>query len=335
MRTWLLLLHLSFWALFLLLKYVDYSHNFNFQKAITLVLVPNTFSAIASYVHYFFLIPILLNKKWLNYALLLCLLVAVMISLRAYAEGFFFSDIFKSNYYAIWTLNRVLNLLWTTLAFMIFISLMGFTVERFVLENQKRALENEKLFTELKYLKAQINPHFLFNTLHNLNYLVQAKSEAASEVIIKLSQIMRYMIYESNKPKVKLGQEIEYIENYLLLEGIRLNANFDLQMDTSKADVNLEVVPLILIPLVENAFKHGISDLQSENWIKIQLVNTQNKLEIMISNSLKAAHLMHEESSGLGLKNLSKHLALCYPNQYQLVTKRKPDSFEAVLSIQL
>lgn len=260
---------------------------------------------------------------------------AVVILLRGWLESILLNNYFNSTYYSEWTVSRIINTFWSTASFVLFIALMKFTIDRFVLERQKKELENEKLNAELNYLKAQINPHFLFNTLHNLNYLSQIKSDQATEVIVKLSNIMRYMIYDSSKSRVPLFKEIGYIKDYLSLESIRLNNRFELVFDTHDVNDQLEIAPLIFIPFVENAFKHGVSDQKAENWIKVKLASSSNQLSFKIENSIWVGKEAKEEPSGFGLKNLRQRLALSYPNRHQLYVNSTQRHFSVSLILEL
>lgn len=331
-RRNIVLLHVSFWVIFALFKVFDYANDIPINMAVRLVVCQHIFSLVGAYAHYFLLLPLLFQKrKRVVYALGLILLLALCIIGRGWLESQLISGIFQTTYYDEWTLARVLSMLWTLISFIVFISLIKFTIDRFVLESQKKELENEKLNAELNYLKAQINPHFLFNTLHNLNYLSQIKSDQATEVIVKLSNIMRYMIYESNKPSVTLAKEVDYIHDYLDLEAIRLNKAFDLKFDISTVDKQMEIAPLIFIPLVENAFKHGISDQQDENWINISLHSEKGRLEFKVENSLKEKSAGNDEASGFGLKNLKRRLELSYPKRHELNIQEASDKFSVQL----
>ncbi|MEQ9467344.1 MAG: histidine kinase [Ekhidna sp.] len=328
-------LHIAFWLVFFAFKFADYSTNIGYSRAATLVVVPNTFNIVAAYIHYFFLLPVLLQSKWPHYFLILLGMLAIIIWTRGYTESIFLGEIFQTNYYNTWTTGRILSMLFGTGSFILFIAMLRFTVDRFVLEGQKKALENEKLNAELNYLKAQINPHFLFNTLHNLNYLTQVKSEQASEVIIKLSNIMRYMIYESNKTYVALGREINYIRDYLDLESIRLNNAFSLKFNIDNIDPETQIAPLLLIPLVENAFKHGVSDRQPDSKIEISLKCDKKSLHFQVVNSLKSNQLAEEAESGFGLRNLKHRLSLSYPGAHSLQIEKTDKEFIADLSLKL
>ncbi len=159
----------------------------------------------------------------------------------------------------------------TNLFIVIFVAMLRFAVEWIDLEAKKKEVENERLIAELNFLKAQINPHFLFNTLNNLYYLAYSKSDNTTEVIAKLSQMMRYMIYDSNHPKVLLTKEIEYMQNYISLERLRLNDQIPIKFEiTGKAD-DLWITPLIFITFLENAFKHGVNNSNPNAWVNISI----------------------------------------------------------------
>ena len=160
---------------------------------------------------------------------LLIILLAVIFCGRVLTENLVYTQ-FTTNeeYFKTLKLSRIISTVWDTLTFIVFTGMIRFVLEWFELENKRKQLENEKLNAELNYLKSQINPHFLFNTLHNLNSLVYVGAKNANDVIIKLSNIMRYMIYESGKERVPLSSEIAYMNDYIHLESIRLNNSFKL-----------------------------------------------------------------------------------------------------------
>lgn len=335
MKRNVVFLHIAFWLVYFVFKLIDYSSNIGYSRAAVLIAVPNTFNILAAYGHHFLILPLLLRRKWITYSFLLLAMMTLIIWARGYTESIFLTNFFQTDYYTKWTPERIISMIFSTSSFVLFIVMLRFAIDRFVLEGQKKALENEKLNAELNYLKAQINPHFLFNTLHNLNYLTQVKSEQASEVIIKLSNIMRYMIYESNKTHVALSQEINYILDYLDLESIRLNNAYSLTFDSDRVDPEIEIAPLLLIPLVENAFKHGVSDRQSDSKIEISLKCDKKSLHFRVVNSLKEVQSVKEEESGFGLKNLKHRLSLSYPRKHSLKTEKNDSEFIADLSLTL
>jgi len=334
MNRRVILLHIGFWVFFLSLKFFDYQQRYSANQAFILVVIPQVFNIAVAYFHYLLLLPLLVRKKYFRYSLLLVPTWAFFVYVKGETEFLLFMHLEEVSNYFDWTFGRVVHLIWGTGSYMLFMSLVKFTMDRFDLESEKKALQNEKLAAELNYLKAQINPHFLFNTLHNLHYLIEMKNAQASEVILKLSGIMRYMIYDANKPMVLLSKEIDYIENYLSLEALRLNDSFELTFDIPPFDSQLQIAPLLLITLVENAFKHGIGDGQEENWLHISLSWEGNTLAISVANSVENRGYLEEQAvSGFGLSNLRKRLALTYPDRHSLIIRPLKRKFEVYLSI--
>jgi LytS/YehU family sensor histidine kinase len=201
------------------------------------------------------------------------------------------------------------------------------------LENKKKLLENEKLIAELNYLKAQINPHFLFNTLHNLNYLVYSGSARATEVIIRLSNIMRYMIYDANKEKVLLKKEIAYMRDYIHLESIRLNQQFTINFDCHGENDSVEIAPLIMLTFLENAFKHGVSDQQPDCRIDVKVDVQGDTICYAVSNKKIKNPGNKPLRSGFGLNNVIKRLQLSYPEKYTLDIRDESDYYKVSLTL--
>ncbi len=251
------------------------------------------------------------------------------------AENEILAQYSKSGYYDSFGWVRFVSTLWDHMSFMIFTGMIKFAVDWFELQNKKQQLENEKLNAELNYLKAQINPHFLFNTLHNLNYLTQAKKDEATNVVIKLSNIMRYMIYDSNKSTVPLSAEIDYMRDYLDLEKIRLNNEFAITFDTDDVDDKIEIAPLILIPFLENSFKHGVSDKCPESWVHLKISSSRNRISMLLQNSICKKINERIDHSGFGLKNVKKRLQLSYPHQHTLNINETEDRYSVELVLNL
>jgi LytS/YehU family sensor histidine kinase len=299
--------------------------------------VPLVFNVIASYLHYFFILPDLIrDKKAGPYVAKLLLLLAFILTARILTENQIFAQIATNEaYYKTLKPMRVISTIWDTLTFLIFTGMIRFTLDWFDLENKKKQLENEKLVAELNYLKAQINPHFLFNTLHNLNYLVYSGSKNATEVIIKLSNIMRYMIYDANKEKVALKKEIAYMNDYIHLESIRLNQKFHLDFMVNGAVDQIEIAPLVMLTFLENAFKHGVSDQEENCWIKVDLRTSEKTIEYEVSNKKLKIPPIRNLKSGFGLENVKKRLELSYPGKYVLNIQGDDSVYKVHLTLQL
>ncbi|MDX1939483.1 MAG: histidine kinase, partial [Saprospiraceae bacterium] len=181
----------------------------------------------------------------------------------------------------------------------------------------QKKLTEEKLTTELKFLKAQVHPHFLFNTLNNLYGMALAdKSERTAEGIAKLAQQMRYMLYESNEDFVTLDKEIAYIQTFINLQRLRITPedNIIIKFEQDGETIHKQIAPMLLIPFVENAFKHSLT-FKGKTEILINLKVLDNQLFFIVSNTINAQRSPHEESaSGLGLQNVKRRLELLYPN---------------------
>jgi sensor histidine kinase YesM len=195
-------------------------------------------------------------------------------------------------------------------------------------------VENEQLKTELDLLKSQVNPHFLFNTLNNLYGLItQNQNEQAAEITLKLSDLMRYVLESSKTDKVSLNKEIKFLEDYLVLEKIRLPANADIRFDVYGLEKDIFVAPLLFIPLVENAFKHGLQSISENNFAHFTLSVQANDLFFEAKNSIDKN--LQKVKSGTGLENLCRRLKLMYPEKHLLEVELNQGIFKVILQISI
>jgi hypothetical protein len=191
-------------------------------------------------------------------------------------------------------------------------------------------LKAEKSKTELSLLRAQINPHFFFNTLNNLYALTIKNSKQAPDVILKLSDMMRYTIYEGEKETVKLGDEIEYLINYIELHKIRYKKTVDISFKHD-LDTSLSIAPLLYIILLENSFKHGIETLTETAFIHINLYEDNDFIHFTIENNFDPKEI--SEDKGIGLTNLKRRLSLIYPKKHKLTVDKTNNTYKATLKI--
>lgn len=199
---------------------------------------------------------------------------------------------------------------------------------------QKDALIQQKTEAEFKLLTAQLNPHFLFNALNNIYALVLTKSEKAPGSLMSLSQLLRYIIYETNVEKVSLQTEIMYLKHYIELEALRLNnqARLKLEIDDIQEDTR-QIMPLIFIPFVENAFKH--SNINRGGFIYISLQTTKNGLVFRCDNSTPTTKNSVDKVGGVGLGNTRKRLLMAYSGSHELTISNQFNLFSVLLNIQL
>jgi len=192
-------------------------------------------------------------------------------------------------------------------------------------------LKNEKTKTELMHLKSQVNPHFFFNTLNNLYGLVGKDAKKAQELILKLSDMMRYSVYDGEKDTVFLSEEVSYLQNYIELHKMRYHKAIDIQFNIDIANNDYKVMPLLFIILLENAFKHGVENLRKNAYVHLNLTTHNNAINFEIENNFDAAEESQEE--GIGLQNLKRRLELVYPKNHTLTTSKTDDIYYAKLNI--
>jgi sensor histidine kinase YesM len=195
-------------------------------------------------------------------------------------------------------------------------------------------LEKEKTMTELDLLKQQINPHFFFNTLNNLYAMSLTQDEETPDTILKLSELMRYVIYQGQQAEVPLQSEIKYLQDYLDLQQIRLHQQADISFYIHNEQADLMVAPLLFIILLENAFKHGIEPAEEASFLAIELTVSDRQLIFKCRNS-KAASATADKTSGIGLQNLRRRLELLYPDRHELQLQTREKEYVATLKLKL
>ena len=339
-RSRIILLHLSFWAVyfsffFYQITYARRNEEIVLWRSLLDATTHVMIMAGIAYLNYFYLLPRFLKHKQFGRYILeilppLVLTIAFHIYLKRliYAGmpgrgGFLYSDKFIIQHTS------------SVIFIVIFIGMLRFAEDWFQLEARKKEIENEKLTAELRFLKAQINPHFLFNTLNNLYYLAFTQSPNTTVVIDKLSQMMRYMIYDSNHPKVPLKKEIEYMENYISLEQLRLDNQVPISLEVSGDTAPVLVEPFLFITFLENAFKHGVSNSAENSWVKARIQVVDKHCIYTVENSVIPPKESHEGKSGIGLQNLQRRLELSYPGQHILQIEETPEKYHVELTLEL
>ena len=201
-------------------------------------------------------------------------------------------------------------------------------------EHELKELEKERLNSELAFLKNQISPHFFFNTLNNIYSLIQINSNDAQQSVLKLSKLMRYMLYESEQGDVSLQKELEFMRNYVDLMRLRINDKVKLSLDFPDIQDGKNIPPLLFVPFIENAFKHGIS-YQDNSFIYIKLTIETNTILFVCENSVVQKTINNRESSGIGLENIKKRLNLLYPEKHSMSIFNNGKVFRISLTLNL
>lgn len=335
------LLHLSFWCVYLsffLYQITSFQRGPEIDWSRIGIIVSNqlTFALIVSYLNYFVFLPRFLKHKNLWRYLAEFVLPFALIMFTRINVDRLLMDGYSHHEEYLYRTRFVVQVITVNFFLVIFVAMLRFAEDWFELEAQRKEVENERLTAELNFLKAQINPHFLFNTLNNLYYLAFSKSDNTTEVIAKLSQMMRYMIYDSNYPLVPLSKEIEYMQNYISLERLRLNNQIPIQFQVKGNVEQILIAPLIFITFLENAFKHGVTNNSTGAWVNILIeLNNHNCTYTVENSKVSKSGGDKDEKSGIGLRNVKRRLELSYPGKYNLSVNDQPDQYSIKLNIHL
>lgn len=297
----------------------------------------NVYLVIFYYLNTNVIIPHLLaKKKWLYYslAIIACLVIFIYIPK-------FFEDVLNAE-----NPNRLKNKLGhrrhqlypftggTAVFFLVFtVSTCIKVIQQWLsAEQREKLIETEKLNTELSFLKSQINPHFLFNTLNNIYSLAVVKSDETAAAVMKLSSIMRYVLSDTKQHLVPLEKEIEFIQHYIDLQNLRLTDKIKINFIVNGEQDGKQIAPLLFIPFVENAFKYGISTKEHSE-INITINIKPNEIEFITDNRILALETDAEKKNGIGLKNTRRRLEILYADKHTLEILRKEDHFYVNLKI--
>ncbi len=207
--------------------------------------------------------------------------------------------------------------------------------DKIISDQLEKEKENENLKTELSLLRSQVSPHFMFNVLNNMVALARKKSDQLEPSLIKLSSLMRYMLYETDEEKVSLEKEKEYLQSYIDLQQQRYGKKVTINVNMHPTDKMYHIEPMLLIPFVENAFKHGTGYLNNPQ-IDIDLKAENNMLYFNVSNKYDAAsHEIKDKASGIGLANVHRRLQLLHPSQHELFISKENNLFKVSLKINI
>jgi len=298
-------------------------------------------STIPFYITAYLMVPQLLYKrkfvKFIFYEIILILIcgVLMMIGVRSV------DHIFQPGRPIIpddpATLRYALNIfIWTALIASFGAGGLKIMSDSFKLRRKLWETENEKVKTELNFLRSQINPHFLFNAMNTIYFQIDKKNTMARESVEKLSEMLRYQLYECTSDKIDITQELEYIKNYVTIQTLRMEKGSDVQLNICSDTTGFQIAPLLILPIVENAFKH-VSHYKeaSLNKIDISLCHKDRNFIVDASNTYDQVngvkHLIN--SGGLGVQNLRRRLELLYPDRYQLDVKQDENMFHTTLKV--
>jgi len=329
--------HSFFWMTCFVLLVVLEQGNKGVWETVVNEIVNLTFYAIIVYVNLLYLIPNFLKKKKIFTYLILLFAVALFITpIKLFVFHFRFAGnellqqglLAQQHYFY---LANVLVAFGSTL--------LNIIMDWMRHQRERTILENQNIQSELRFLKSQINPHFLFNTLNSIYALTLKKSDDAPEIVVKLSEMLRYMLYECNEKEVPLSKEINYIQNYLALEQLRHGGKIGISFAV-EGEVNGQMIaPLLFVPFLENSFKHGASKTIDNGYVNIKLkMLEQEKIQLTVENNKPdtfptANHTL--KSGGIGLVNLDRRLNILYPKKHHLSIQDSPNVYRVILDLTL
>ncbi len=328
--------HIFVWSVYIMLMLlINYSGKEHLTVTVGNIVIHTLFLSVLVYLNIDYFIPHYLSqKKVMTYFFMLAFATLIATPLELLCLYWNMSGYREARRYLLE--NQHMHFL-----FMFFV-LMGSTVlkigkEWLTQERIKRDLERRNLQSELSFLKSQINPHFLFNTLNSLYALSLKKSDKAPELVLQLSEMMRYMLYESNEKRVSLAKEVQYIRNYLELERVRYGDKADICFEYSGDNAEgYSIIPLLFIPFIENAFKHGLSNSLASGFVHINMLVAEGEIQFEIINSKSPEPKdEHYYQGGIGLNNVKRRLELVYPGGYDLQINDLEETYTVNLHLDL
>ena len=290
----------------------------------------------ATYGFFYFILPQTVSPKNLGKIVLWsCIGLIPLLFLNRYINYYVLFPVLYNEFptYELISLRRLMAAFLDIFPAVALASTIKLILQRIDSQQREQELVREKLQSELSFLKAQMNPHFLFNTLNNIYSLARKGSDKTADVVMGLSKILRYILYDCQESTVSLAQEINMIKDYINLEKIRYNQRLQTNFEVDVADETTEIAPLLLIPFVENAFKHGVSETRFTAEVNVRIEQTADQISFTVKNSIEPGSSTGKE--GIGLKNVRRQLELTYKDQHHLTIIRQPESFAVHLNINL
>ena len=337
------LYHIFFWIGYQSFWEVLFNNKYAFNSASILVIILASLTeGVGAYINIYYLVPNYLKRgRYLGYALgfLGCIALSTLLTGSAY---YFMHFTVTGN----WQVedwwrgdSKVFMGVMITISFVAIVIVMIVKLLKDWLKDQRRTqqLEKEKLETELKFLRSQFNPHFLFNTINSIHFLIRKDPTMASDTLSKFSDLLRYQLYECNEARIPLKQEVHYLSNFVALEQMRVSQNVSVALDVSENVNGAHIAPFILMPFVENAFKHVSKGKQRSNFIRISLQQQPQQIRFCVENSVEAGVSTQEaiHYGGIGLTNVRRRLDLLYPEQHSLRIDEQRDTYSVDLTLDL
>lgn len=325
--------HIIFWlSYWLIFSFINSRYDGDFQKFLLVEAMTLPFKAGAVYLSLF----VMQQTKRPGLVLLFLFLIIAGSGLvyRLFKYYWLVPKYFPESTIDLWGFRALYDILDILMAVGVFISIWMYQLNQKQLR-ETESLKSEKLIAELAALKNQIHPHFLFNTINNIYGLARQSSANTAPAMLKLSQLLRFVLYESQKPTITLETELNIIDDYLELEKLRFDEDrLTLQMHKAVENPSFGIAPLLLFPLVENAFKHGASESIFDGKIEIHVFQSGNRLDFKVKNSI-SENIVRDTQKGIGLSNLKRQLELIYGEKADLLIERSDTFFCATIKLTL
>lgn len=265
----------------------------------------------------FVILKEVLNKYVLNWLLVHAGFVSSALRQRALNQMLNPRIFFTFNYLLVSTIFPLIGL--------------AFFVRSLNQDDDMKYLKEQQLLSELNYLKAQLQPHFFFNTINNIYGLALKQSAQTAPMVARLGEMMRYILYEANQQTVPLSRELTFLSDYIEVEKIRYH-NIDIKFDIQGVQPDYRIEPLLLLPFIENAFKHGLEEEMNRGFVSVVICQTEEDLTLQVSNSMRGA-IKGKDAPGLGISNIRKRLAILYPGKHQLEMNKAHGRYEVNLTL--
>lgn len=329
------LLHLLFWAFITVLPFLSGPPVANWHREVLVwhFLLLNGLLAVQFYLNAFALIPVWLNRKkqpWAYFALtLLSACVLGILSMQLHTHDVFQHPPFPVHRPPLFVGFSLLPMAAITAAALAY----RYLSDQFRQISNRQSITNEALVSELAFLRSQISPHFIFNVINSVVALSRIDPPAVEPTLIELSQLLRYMLYVTDETQITMGQKANYLNSYVRLQHLRFGADVkvNLHLDIQSPEKTIE--PMLLVPFVENAFKHGTTAVDHPQ-INISLVSDNHRLRFTVDNNYNPAIVPQNEDHGIGLANVKRRLALLYPGMHDLAIRQDQHNYSVNLQIQ-
>ncbi|MCK5907692.1 MAG: histidine kinase [Flavobacteriales bacterium] len=311
--------NLVLWLVIYIVFLHDYLHGFlKTNYSVLNVVIVLIVLILPIYIHNLILIPrLLLKQKFVGYTISLVSLISITTYIFSFEDGDFRTDLIKY------------------LPFFIIAASINLIKRQIIGEMEKKSAQLHQREMELNSLKAQVNPHFLFNTLNNIYALTLSNSDQASEVVLQLAGLMRYQLESTKKNLVTLDEEIEFLKLYFELEKIRIGNKANLIFDVDLDKYTLWIPPMILMTFIENAFKHGVNRDKSKSYIKISISSQKQNLVMKVENGKPELKSVNTGFGGFGLKNVLRRLEILLPGKYDIKVEEDEDKYATIINLKL